>query len=50
MPNRRVRLETGLLYNDARLLIVPLDGFGAFLDAGNEDMATAELAGMIQDC
>jgi hypothetical protein len=50
MPNRRVRFETGLLHNYARLLILPLDSFGTFLDAGNEDMAAAEAGGMIQDC
>jgi hypothetical protein len=49
MPNRGVRLKTGLFYNYARLLIEPLDGFGAFLDAGHEDMPTAESTGMIQD-
>lgn len=49
MPNRPKRLETGLFYYYAMLLIVPFDCFGAFLDAGNEDMATAPLAGMIHD-
>lgn len=28
---------------------MPTDSFGAFLDAGHEDVTAAELAGMIQD-
>lgn len=50
VPNYRVRLEIGLFYDYARLLVMPLNGFGTFLETGDEDVAAAEFAGMIQDC
>lgn len=29
---------------------MPLDGFGTFMETGDEDVAAAEFAGMVQDC
>jgi hypothetical protein len=49
VPSHRERLQPGLFYDYTRLLIMPTDGFGAFLDAGHEDVTAAELVGMIQD-
>jgi hypothetical protein len=40
----------GLVYVYTRLLIMPLNGFGTFLETDDEDVAAAEFAGMIKDC